>query len=116
MKMSVSAWRLRLDKRRGAWIPDGDRLCGQLLNLSISGCGLHTDAKVAVGEHLFLELLIDEHWVPLEAECVRSEPGFPEGSSLGLHFLNLPERLERMLNQTVLKQQRCADGGMMPPE
>lgn len=116
MQMSVSAWRLRLDKRRGAWIPDGERLNGQLLNLSVSGCNLHTDADVQIGEHLFLELLINEHWLPLEAECVRSEPGFPEGSNLGLHFLNLPERLEQMLSRAVLQQQRSADGGMMPSE
>ena len=106
MQMPINAWRLRLDKRRNTWIPDGDRLSGHLIDLSVSGCGLHTDANVNVGEHLFLELLIAEHWLPLEAECVRAEPGWPEGTNLGLQFLNLPDRLEQMLSQTVLDQQR----------
>ncbi|CAN0459397.1 unnamed protein product, partial [Ectocarpus fasciculatus] len=115
LKMPINAWRLRLDQRRNTWIPDGERLSGQLLDLSVSGCGVHTDAEVTIGEHLFLELLVAEHWLPLEAECVRAEPGWPEGSNLGLQFLNLPERLEQLLNQTILQQQRT-DTGMMTPE
>lgn len=112
LQMPISAWKLRLDERRSTWIPDGDRITGQLIDLSISGCALHTRTTVAIGEHLFLELLIDDHWLPLEVECMRSEPGWPEGTNLGLRFLNLPERLEQLLSRTVLAQQRVrAPGG-----
>ena len=107
LQMAVSAWKLRLDVRRNTWIPDGDRITGQLIDLSISGCALHTRAEVGTGEHLFLEMLIDDHWLPLEVECMRVEPGWPEGFNLGLRFLNLPERLEQLLSRTVLAQQRA---------
>ncbi|MEL6347110.1 MAG: PilZ domain-containing protein [Myxococcota bacterium] len=106
LRMPVNAWRLRLDPRRNTWVPDGDRLNGHLIDLSVSGCQLHTDAEIQTGEHLFLELLIEEHWLPLEAECVRLTPGWPTGQQLGLRFLNLPDRLEQMLSRTILERQR----------
>ncbi len=108
MRMRISAWRLRADPGRQSWVPDGDRIEGELLNLSISGCALQTTAEIPVGARVFLELLVGDHWLPLEAECVRSGPGWPSNHRrLGVRFLNVPERLEQILNQTVTQQQRA---------
>ena len=107
MDIPVSAWRLRMDPIREAWIPDGDRLTGQLRDLSATGCAMQTTAAVPIGTRMFLELRILDSWIPLEAECVRREQGWPQDAyHIGIRFLNVPERLSRVLSSTVIRAQR----------
>jgi len=107
MVLTVNAWRLRMDSERQSLVPDGDRITGELIDLSATGCGIQTENEVDVGTRMFLELRIKEHWIPLEAEVVRSGQGWPMNyHRLGIHFLNVPERLEKLLSQTVLAKQR----------
>lgn len=107
MELTVNAWRLRMDSERQSLVPDGDRITGELIDLSATGCGVQTEQEVSIGTRMFLELRINEHWIPLEAEVVRSGQGWPMNfHRLGIHFVNVPERLGKLLSQTVLAKQR----------
>ena len=107
ISLQVNAWRLREDPARQTWMPDGGRLAGELVDLSESGCALQTTDSIAIGTRMFLELRISEHWLPLEAQVVRTEQGWPMTHTLlGIQFINVPNRLGRLLGQTVQEEQR----------
>jgi hypothetical protein len=107
LRMQVNAWRLRVDPERQTWVPDGGRVAGDLVDLSESGCAIHTEDDIAIGSRMFLELRIDEHWIPLEGEVVRVDQGWPlNRHHLGVRFINVPDRLGKLLSQTVMAKQR----------
>lgn len=107
INLQVNAWRLREDPARQTWMPDGGRLGGEVVDLSESGCALQTTDRISIGTRLFLELRIAEHWLPLEAQVVRTEQGWPMSHTLlGIQFINVPNRLGRLLGQTVQEEQR----------
>ena len=107
VRLQVSAWKLRADPERQTWMPDGNRILGELLDLSSGGCAFQTDGALPIGTRLFLELRIDDNWIPLEAEVVRTSPGWPmRNTVLGIRFLNVPDRLSQLLSQTVMARQR----------
>ena len=105
LHIPLRVWPMRHDRRTDGWMTKGEQITGQLLDLSTTGCQLHTHASHGVGDHLFLEMHIDDEWFPVEAICRRVTPGWSSGTTLGLQFLALPPTLENRLQQTLVSQQ-----------
>jgi len=98
--------RMAWNEEESVWQVSPDQVESTLVDLSADGCCLKTDVLIAVGDRLLVDLPLGKEMVLVQAECMRIDPPWRDHQpQLGMRFVTLTRRTERMIQQTVLRKQ-----------